>query len=80
MYAWLVISVLTLVIYVGYYTQLIDPLTDQIILLRLPGFFQLVALRNLLMLIALFAFVFGWWGARAVNKPDAWLQQANSIE
>jgi hypothetical protein len=80
MYAWLVISVLTFVIYVGYYTQLIDPLTDQIILLRLPGFFQLVALRNLLMLIALFAFVFGWWGARAVNKPDVWLQQANSIE
>ncbi|HEX4714682.1 MAG TPA: glycosyltransferase family 87 protein [Ktedonobacteraceae bacterium] len=68
MYCWAAISLLTTVIYVCYYTHLTDPLTDAQILPTLPGFFQLVALRNLLLLGATVAFLCNWWGARSTNK------------
>lgn len=64
MSAWALISVLTTFIYVFYYSRLPDPDTASQILPTLAGFFELVALRNLLLLISVLAFLSNWWGTR----------------
>ncbi len=67
---WAAISLLTTVIYIVYYSQLPNPaftanlVMGTQIIARLPGFFPLVALRNLLLLLATLSFVCGWWGVR----------------
>jgi hypothetical protein len=66
MSAWIAISLLTTFIYVYYYSRLPDPQTAPLVVLTLPGFFALVALRNLLLALTTLAFVCGWWGVRAI--------------
>jgi len=34
------------------------------IIQTLPGFFELVALRNLLLAVTVLAYICGWWGVR----------------
>ena len=64
MSCWAVISLLTTCIYIFYYSRLVDPRLDAQIVQTLPGFFELVLLRNLLLLSATIAFLGGWCGAR----------------
>lgn len=64
MAAWAIISLLTTFIYIFYYSRMPDPQTARTIVLTLPGFFQLVALRNLLLVFTVLAFICGWWGTR----------------
>lgn len=64
---WAVICALTTFIYIFYYSRLTDPLTDAQVVRTLGGFFELVALRNLLLLGATVAFLCGWWQTRAVE-------------
>ncbi len=64
MYCWAAISLLTTCIYTFYYSHLTDPRLDAQIVQTLPGFFELVLLRNLLLLGATIAFLGGWWGVR----------------
>lgn len=71
MYCWAAISLLTTFIYAGYYSRLPDPQTARQIIQTLPGFFELVAVRNLLLLGTTLAFLCNWRGTRsrrAVNK------------
>jgi hypothetical protein len=64
MYGWAAISVLTTVIYI-YYSQIgTNPKEAPFILASLPGFFEVVTVRNLLLLVATLAFLCGWWGTR----------------
>ena len=62
--AWVIIALLTTFIYVFYYSRMPDPLAAAQVVQTLPGFFELVALRNLLLALAVLAFVCGWWGVR----------------
>lgn len=62
--AWILISLLTTFIYAFYYSQMPDPLTAARVVQTLPGFFELVALRNLLLLITTLAFLLHWRGTR----------------
>lgn len=62
--AWAVISLLTTFIYIFYYSHLPDPETARRLISTLPGFFELVALRNLLLLVTTLAFICGWWRVR----------------
>lgn len=69
MYCWAGISLLTTCIYVIYYSHLPDPSkTDPgaaaHIIGTLPGFFELVALRNMLLFVTTLAFLWNWWGVR----------------
>lgn len=64
MYCWAAISLLTTCIYVVYYSRLPDPATAVQIVATLPGFFEMVALRNGLLLVTTLAFLCGWWGTR----------------
>lgn len=65
MLAWAAISLLTTFIYIFYYSRMPDPQTAPQMVLTLPGFFVLVALRNLLLAFTTLAFLCGWWGVRA---------------
>lgn len=67
---WAVISLLTTIIYICYYSRLPDPQTAGQIVQTLPGFFELVALRNLLLVITSLAFICGWWGTRASTRRE----------
>jgi hypothetical protein len=67
MYAWAVISLLTTFIYIFYYSRLLNPLTDAQVIQTLPGFFELVALRNLCLLLTTLAFLSGWWRTRQLT-------------
>ncbi len=69
-YSWAIISVLTTVIYVAYYSHLPDPSTAAQILPTLPGFFELVTLRNLLILVTTLAFLCNRWETGQVTKTD----------
>jgi hypothetical protein len=64
MSCWAAISLLTTCIYIFYYAHLVDPRLDAQIVQTLPGFFELVLLRNLLLLGATIVFLGGWWGVR----------------
>ncbi len=64
MLAWAAISLLTTFIYIFYYSRLPDPQTAVRIIQTLPGFFELVALRNLLLAVTVLAYICGWWGVR----------------
>ena len=72
MACWAAISLLTTLIYLVYYSALPNPATTPTpglnaaasILATRPGFFELVALRNVLLLLATLALLCGWWGAR----------------
>jgi len=61
--AWAAISLLTTFIYLVYYSQMPNPQVALRIVQDLPGFFELVALRNLLLLATVLASICGWWGA-----------------
>jgi hypothetical protein len=65
MVGWAAISLLTTFIYIFYYSRLTDPSTDAQVVLTLPGFFELVALRNLFLLGATLAFLGNWWKVRS---------------
>ncbi|MGH2510142.1 MAG: glycosyltransferase 87 family protein, partial [Ktedonobacteraceae bacterium] len=62
--SWAVISLLTTGIYIIYYSHLPDPSTAAYIIATLPGFFEMVAVRNVLLLVMTLAFLAGWWGVR----------------
>jgi hypothetical protein len=64
MLSWAAISLLTTFIYIFYYSRLPDPQTAVQIIQTLPGFFELVALRNLLLAVTVLAYICGWWGVR----------------
>jgi hypothetical protein len=64
MSCWAAISLLTTFIYIFYYSHLPNPATAAQIIQTLPGFFELVTLRNLLLLVTVLAFVFNWWNTR----------------
>ncbi|HEY3992677.1 MAG TPA: glycosyltransferase family 87 protein [Ktedonobacteraceae bacterium] len=68
MVAWAVISLLTTLIYIFYYSHMPDPLKASLVVQTLPGFFELVALRNLLLAVTTVAFFFGWWGVRGTAR------------
>ena len=68
MVCWAAISLLTTFIYIFYYSRLVDPLKDAQIVQTLPGFFELIALRNLLLLGTTLMFLGGWWGARECKQ------------
>ena len=74
MLVWAAICVLTTLVY-AYYAGISDPRTAPQVLIEQPGFFEVVLLRNLCLLLAALAFVCGWWKARASNGraaiPDA---------
>jgi hypothetical protein len=61
--AWAAISLLTTFIYLVYHSQMPNPQVALRIVQDLPGFFELVALRNLLLLATVLASICGWWGA-----------------
>lgn len=61
---WAAILLLTTCIYIFYYSHLVDPRLDAQIAQTLPGFFELILLRNLLLLGATIVFLGGWWGVR----------------
>lgn len=72
---WAAISLLTTLIYIVYYSRLpdpsrTDPATSARIIATLPGFFELVALRNLLLLGTTLAFLCSWWGTRGRLARD----------
>jgi len=70
MYGWAAISVLTTVVYI-YYSQIgTDPNAAPTILAALPGFFEVVTVRNLFLLVATLAFICGWWGVRQPKDTD----------
>jgi hypothetical protein len=64
MYCWAAISLLTTSIYIFYYSRLTDPRLDAQIVQTLGGFFELIMLRNVLVLGATVVFLGGWWGVR----------------
>lgn len=66
MLCWAAISLLTNFIYIFYYSRLTNPQTDSQVLVTLPGFFAMVALRNVLLLGTTLVFLAGWWGVRQV--------------
>lgn len=75
MWCWAAISLLTTVIYIAYYSRLPDPSTTDPtiaaqIIATLPGFFELIALRNLLLLITTLAFLCGWWSVRPAQETQ----------
>lgn len=82
MVCWAAISLLTTFLYIVYYSQLPNPATnpDPVaatrIIATLPGFFELVALRNLLLLLTTLAFLCDWWGVRhrdfTAATPSHW--------
>ncbi|HET8846952.1 MAG TPA: hypothetical protein VFN35_36145 [Ktedonobacteraceae bacterium] len=57
MLGWLLVSVLTTFIYVVYYSQLAHPESAAATVQTLPGFFEMVALRNLLLLVTVLCFL-----------------------
>lgn len=68
LFAWAAISLLTTFIYLFYYSRLPDPQTASSVILTLPGFFELVALRNLLLAVTVLAYLCGWWGTRRPTR------------
>lgn len=70
MAAWALICLLTTFIYIFYYSRLPDPRTAATTVQSLPGFFEFVAARNLLLLLTAVVFVGGWWGVRQNKNHD----------
>lgn len=74
MYCWAAISLLTTFIYVFYYSHLPDPSKTNPtsaaaqIVVALPGFFEVVALRNMLLLGTTLMFLFGWWRTKSSRE------------
>lgn len=77
MIAWAIISFLTTFIYIFYYSQLPDPQAAQKVIETLPGFFELVALRNALLVLTTLAFLCNWGQARVLLGPLAEPSQAS---
>ncbi len=65
MYGWAAISLLTTFIYLFYYSHLANVSTAPTIVQTLPGFFAVVALRNLLLACVVLAFFANWWHVRS---------------
>jgi hypothetical protein len=68
MIAWAVISVLTTGIYIFYYSRLPDSQTAYKVIETLPGFFELVALRNALLVLTTLAFLCNWGKVRSARR------------
>lgn len=68
MVSWAIISLLTTFIYIFYYSRLVDPQAAPQILQNMPSFFEVVALRNLLLLVNTLALLGGWWRARSTSR------------
>ncbi|HEY1348654.1 MAG TPA: hypothetical protein VGF67_03400 [Ktedonobacteraceae bacterium] len=68
MCCWAMISLLTTCIYALYYSRLTDPQLDPQIVQTFGGFFELVMLRNVLLLGTTIAFLGGWWGVRQAER------------
>lgn len=64
MFCWATISLLSTAIYLAYYSRLTDPRLDAQLIQTFVGFFELIVLRNGLVLVATLAFLGGWWGVR----------------
>ncbi len=58
-------AVLTTIIFAYFYTRPIDPLSIPLT----PGFFQVVAIRNLFFIAVTLAYLFNWFGARERRLP-----------
>jgi len=69
MACWATISALSTVIYIAYYSRLTAPRLDAQLVQTFTGFFELIVLRNVLVLIATLAFLGGWWGVRRPAQP-----------
>lgn len=66
---WAAIALLTTCIYILYYPHLIDPRLDPHLVETFSGFFELIMLRNALVLGATLVLLGGWWGARRGTHP-----------
>lgn len=72
--AWMLISLLTSIIYPYLYTR-----TAQITsVYRVPGFLEIVGLRDLLLLLLTLAFLFNWWRIRE-RKPFIAAREASEL-
>ena len=58
-------AVLTTIIFAYFYTRPIEPLNIPLT----PGFFQVVAIRNVFFIIVTLAYLFNWFGARERRLP-----------
>ncbi len=64
-FIWGPAAVLTTIIFAFYYTRPVDPLAIPLT----PGFFQVVAIRNILFGIVTLAYLFNWFNARQRRLP-----------
>ena len=78
MYCWAALLLLTTCIYIFYYSHLVDPRLDAQIVQTLPGFFELVLLRNLMLLCTTIVFLGGWRGVRQIPQPSNFRQSLSS--
>jgi hypothetical protein len=70
LFHWNVISVLTTYIYIFLYSQTADP-HQYVQPLTIPGFFEVVGLRNAFVVFVTLAFLFNWWQVRSpVTQED----------
>jgi hypothetical protein len=68
LYGWGFVSLATTGIYVFYYSQLPDPGTAAQMIQSLPGFFEVVSLRNGAFCLLTLAYLLNWFQARQA-KP-----------
>ncbi len=61
-------AVLTTIIFAYFYTRPVDPLEIPLT----PGFFQFIAIRNMLFILVTLAYLFNWFGARQ-RRPSTLL-------
>jgi hypothetical protein len=74
--AWVVVSLCTTAIYLFYYPHLTDPAAAPQIIQTLPGFFEIIIVRNMLFLFITLAYLFNWFQARQL--PASRKAQASS--
>jgi hypothetical protein len=66
---WGVLLLLTTGIYIFYYSQIPNAATAAIKIQTLPGFFEVVGLRNLFFLLLALAYLFNWFQSREISRP-----------
>jgi hypothetical protein len=67
LYGWSLLLLMTTGIYVFYYSQMPDATTAASVVQRLPGFFAVVGLRNLLFLLLALAYLCNWFRSRGIS-------------
>ncbi len=70
LFVWGGIALLTTLIYLVYYTQIPDPTTAAQVILTLPGFFEAIAVRNVLFLFAALSYIFNWFHFRNLSLQN----------